>query len=287
MKKSINCGGLFFAAFSILLVILSPAWAETYRDGVYDGNSRVIAFGKVRLQVVIEGGRIKDIKYLEIPDWEPEKVKTMMRERIIEEQSTRVDGVTGATESCELIIEAVDGALKGASIPSDLTAGKSVEPAPRVVLETTRGRIELLLYPEKAPRTVENFIGLVEKGYYDGIIFHRVIPGFMIQGGDPTGTGRGGSSLWGKPFEDEFNPDLRFDRPGLLAMANAGPNTNGSQFFITTVKTPHLNDHHTIFGEVVEGYDVVQAIEKTPTGRGNRPRTEQKILKATLIRGAN
>jgi len=138
----------------------------------------------------------------------------------------------------------------------------------------------LLLYPEKAPKTVENFIGLVKKGYYDGIIFHRVIPGFMIQGGDPTGTGRGGSSLWGKPFKDEFSPGLQFDKPGLLAMANSGPDTNGSQFFITVAPTPWLNNHHTIFGEVTGGYDVVKAIERTPTGPGARPKAEQKILKA-------
>jgi len=106
----------------------------------------------------------------------------------------------------------------------------------------------------------------------------------MIQGGDPTGTGRGGESLWGRPFQDEFRSGLKFDKPGILAMANSGPNTNGSQFFITVAPTPWLNNHHTIFGEVVKGYDIVEKIEKTPTGPGNLPRTEQKILKATLIR---
>ncbi len=152
--------------------------------------------------------------------------------------------------------------------------------APLVILETNQGTIALKLFPEAAPKACENFIGLVKKGYYDGTIFHRVIKGFMIQGGDPTGTGRGGESLWGGRFEDEFRPDLTFDRPGLLAMANAGPGTNGSQFFITTVPTPWLTGHHTIFGEVVSGYDVVQKIENTPTNAQDRPLEDQKILKA-------
>jgi len=150
-----------------------------------------------------------------------------------------------------------------------------------VVFETTQGRIEFKLFPHIAPKTCENFVGLVEKGYYDGVIFHRVIPQFMIQGGDPTGTGRGGESIWGRPFEDEVTPDVRFDKTGLLAMANAGPNTNGSQFFITTAKTPWLNMRHTIFGEVVDGYETVQKIEQVATDASDRPVEEQKILKAT------
>lgn len=149
-----------------------------------------------------------------------------------------------------------------------------------VVFETNQGNIEFKLYEDLAPKTCENFKGLVEKGYYDGIIFHRVIPNFMVQGGDPTGTGRGGESIWGAPFEDEVSPELKFDKPGLLAMANAGPNTNGSQFFITTVPTPHLNMRHTIFGEVVEGYDTVMAIENTKTGMMDRPVEEQVIERA-------
>lgn len=153
---------------------------------------------------------------------------------------------------------------------------------PTVVLETTKGKIELSLYPESAPKACENFIGLVQKGYYDGIIFHRVIKNFMIQGGDPTGTGRGGHSLWKAPFEDEVHKDIKFDKKGLLAMANAGPNTNGSQFFITTVPTPWLNMRHTIFGEVVQGYDVVEAIESTETGPGDKPLDEIVIEKAYL-----
>jgi len=151
-----------------------------------------------------------------------------------------------------------------------------------VILETNQGNIELKLMPQATPRACENFIGLVKKGYYDGVIFHRVIKGFMIQGGDPTGTGSGGESIWGKPFEDEVSPDLQFNKNGILAMANAGPNTNGSQFFITTAKTPWLNMRHTIFGEVISGYEVVQKIENTPTDRSERPISEQKIIRAYL-----
>jgi len=151
-----------------------------------------------------------------------------------------------------------------------------------VILETSQGNIELKLMPDIAPKTCENFIGLVKKGYYDATIFHRVIKSFMIQGGDPTGSGRGGFSLWGGKFEDEVTSSVKFDKPGLLAMANAGPNTNGSQFFITTVPTPHLHMKHTIFGEVVSGYDAVQRIENTAVGANDKPLLEQKIIKAYL-----
>lgn len=147
-----------------------------------------------------------------------------------------------------------------------------------VIIETNQGEIEVTLKPHIAPKTVENFVKLAQKGYYNGVIFHRVIPGFMIQGGDPTGTGRGGQSIWGSTFEDEVSVDVRFDKKGLLAMANAGPGTNGSQFFITTATTPWLNMKHTIFGEVTKGYDVVQKIETTKTGQGDRPVEPQKIL---------
>ena len=156
-------------------------------------------------------------------------------------------------------------------------------PELQVELQTNQGVIRLRLYPEHAPKTTENFAGLVRKGYYDGIIFHRVIPQFMIQGGDPTGSGRGGESIWGRPFEDECVAALRFNKKGLLAMANAGPNTNGSQFFITTAQTPWLDGRHTIFGEVVEGYEVVEKIERTPTGPDDRPIEKQQIQKASVL----
>lgn len=152
-----------------------------------------------------------------------------------------------------------------------------------VVLETNTGKIELKLYPEVAPLAVENFTTHVKKGYYNGLIFHRVIKNFMIQGGDPTGTGMGGESIWKKPFKDEFASNVVFDRPFLLAMANSGPKTNGSQFFITTVSTPWLNGNHTIFGEVVKGEDVVRKIEDVSVSKGaNRPLFEQVIKKAYI-----
>jgi peptidylprolyl isomerase len=156
-------------------------------------------------------------------------------------------------------------------------ANKSV-----VVLETNQGKIEIELMPKIAPKACENFIKLVEQGFYNGITFHRVIKGFMIQGGDPTATGMGGDSFWGAPFEDEFSTSVGFDKPGILAMANAGPNTNGSQFFITAAATPWLDMRHTIFGKVISGYNVVTKIENTPTDASDKPLEEQKILKAYL-----
>jgi peptidyl-prolyl cis-trans isomerase A (cyclophilin A) len=161
-------------------------------------------------------------------------------------------------------------------------------------LETSKGPIRVRLFPDTAPKTVENFIGLAtgtkpwrnpatgaqEQGaLYEGTIFHRVIPNFMIQGGDPLGTGRGGP---GYQFEDEVDGPRRFDRPGYLAMANAGPGTNGSQFFITQVPTPWLDGKHTIFGEVVEGMDVVDAIAKVDTDAADRPVEELRLERVTI-----
>ncbi len=160
-----------------------------------------------------------------------------------------------------------------------LLAGQIFAANPHIIMETNVGNIELELFEEKTPKTVENFLGLAKKGYYENVIFHRVIKKFMIQGGDPTGTGRGGESIYGKPFEDEIVKGLAFDEPYLLAMANRGPNTNGSQFFITTVPTGWLNGRHTIFGKVVDGIDVVKKIENVETLKGDRPKVEQKILK--------
>lgn len=151
-------------------------------------------------------------------------------------------------------------------------------------IETSEGKIVVKLYCDIAPKACENFIGLSEKGYYNGIIFHRVIKGFMLQGGDPTGTGAGGESLWGKSFADEYSPKARFDRPGLLAMANRGPSTNGSQFFITVAQTPWLNNKHTIFGEVIDGMNIVQKIENTPTDGRDKPITPVKILKVSIAK---
>ena len=160
--------------------------------------------------------------------------------------------------------------------------GRAMADEQKVVLETNQGNIVIKLFPETAPKAVENFIGLVKKGYYNGVIFHRVIKDFMIQGGDPGGTGTGGESIWGGPFEDELSENVRFDVKGFLAMANSGPNTNGSQFFITTVPAPWLNMKHTIFGEVAEGYEVVEKIENCSTDSSDRPIDKQKIIRAYL-----
>ena len=147
-------------------------------------------------------------------------------------------------------------------------------PNPIAVLETTMGTIKLELSADQTPATAENFIKLSNNGFYNGVNFHRVIDGFMIQGGCPHGDGSGGP---GYEIKDEFVPSLKHDGPGILSMANAGPNTGGSQFFITLVPTPWLDGKHTVFGKVVDGMDVVRDIGKTPTDPNNRPRKEVKI----------
>lgn len=181
---------------------------------------------------------------------------------------------------------------------------------PKAVIETTPGVIEIQLFPAQAPRTVENFVQLANRHYYDGVIFHRVIPDFMIQGGDPTGTGRGGESAFGKPFEDEFSDEL-FNFTGALSMANAGPHTNGSQFFIVTNKhlandmvaememagypaeviehyqqhggTPWLDYHHTVFGQVISGMDVVEKISKVKRNRADKPKKDIVMKRVTIV----
>ncbi len=178
---------------------------------------------------------------------------------------------------------------------------------PKAVIETTMGTITAQLFPKYAPKTVENFVKLAEKNYYDNVIFHRVIPDFMIQGGDPTGTGRGGESIYGHPFEDEFSEEL-FNFTGALSMANAGPNTNGSQFFIVTNEhvlenmieqmkavgypqeiidyyekhggTPWLDFHHTVFGQVLSGMDVVEKISKVKRDAMDKP--EKDVIIKTI-----
>lgn len=170
------------------------------------------------------------------------------------------------------------------AFPTKIYAQQGVEPMDNkvIIFETNQGNIEIKLFPEIAPKACENIIGLTEKGYYNGTVFHRVIKDFMLQGGDPTRSGMGGESIWGFPFQDEVSENIEFDRPGLLAMANAGPGTNGSQFFITTEPTPWLNMKHTIFGEVVNGYDVVEKIESTETGLQDKPVEDQIIIKAYI-----
>ena len=188
----------------------------------------------------------------------------------------------------------------------DSNGTKTVE----VVMNTNKGSVKIALFPELAPKTVENFLGLAKENYYDGIIFHRVISDFMIQGGDPTGTGMGGESIYGEQFEDEFTPSL-FNLRGALAMANSGPNTNGSQFFIVTARqvpgqmlgqmegagypeeiisaytenggTPWLDQRHTVFGHVIEGMDIVDAIENSNTNPADRPLEDVVIESIEIV----
>jgi peptidyl-prolyl cis-trans isomerase A (cyclophilin A) len=187
------------------------------------------------------------------------------------------------------------GLLKYYVSASPLSRGAPV-PELHARFETTEGNFTIRLFDQEAPLTVENFIGLAEgtkewtdprtnqtvkQPYYDGIIFHRVIDGFMIQGGDPLGQGTGGP---GYTFADEFHPSLRHNKPGILSMANRGPNTNGGQFFITLAPTPHLDDRHSVFGEVVKGMDVVQKIGSTPTTSRDRPVRDVVIRSVTIER---
>jgi peptidyl-prolyl cis-trans isomerase A (cyclophilin A) len=191
---------------------------------------------------------------------------------------------------------AVGVTMAGAGAAEEAGKGWKSRPGMYGVLDTSEGRIVCRLFDKQSPVTVENFVGLAEgtkeftdpaagskarRPYYDGTKFHRIIPGFMMQGGDPTGTGGGGP---GYSIKDEFSPDLRFDRPGLLAMANRGPNTGGSQFFITQVPTPHLNGRHTIFGEVVEGQDVVDRVCKEIGTASGKPTREVILKKVTIER---
>lgn len=180
---------------------------------------------------------------------------------------------------------------------------------PKAIIKTNKGTIEVQLFEKLAAKTVKNFVELAKKGYYDGVTFHRVIPDFMIQGGDPTGTGRGGESIYGRPFEDEFSEQL-FNFNGALSMANAGPNTNGSQFFIVSNEhvpanmidqmkmvgypqevidhykenggTPWLDHRHTVFGQVIKGMDVVQAISKVERDQMDKPKDDVVMEKVTI-----
>ncbi|ORZ37307.1 putative peptidyl-prolyl cis-trans isomerase-like 1 [Catenaria anguillulae PL171] len=152
-----------------------------------------------------------------------------------------------------------------------------------VVLETSMGPITVELYWDHAPRTCRNFYELAQRKYYDGVKFHRIIPNFVIQGGDPTGTGRGGASIYGGKFEDEIHKDLKHVGAGICSMANSGPNSNGSQFFITLAPTKWLDGKHTIFGRVSAGMSVVQRLSRVETDASDRPRVDVKIMSARVV----
>ncbi|TRM64013.1 hypothetical protein BD626DRAFT_493498 [Schizophyllum amplum] len=167
------------------------------------------------------------------------------------------------------------------NIASAAPAAASSGPSPladAATIHTTVGDIHMRLFPQHAPKAVENFVGHARSAYFEGVIFHRVIPKFMIQTGDPLGDGTGGTSIWGREFEDEFSDELKHDRPYTVSMANAGPGTNGSQFFITTTATPWLDKKHTIFGRVLSGLEVVHAIENVKTNKGDKPYEDIKIV---------
>eukprot|EP00252_Welwitschia_mirabilis_P015708 TRINITY_DN3477_c0_g1_i1.p1 TRINITY_DN3477_c0_g1~~TRINITY_DN3477_c0_g1_i1.p1 ORF type:complete len:163 (+),score=31.08 TRINITY_DN3477_c0_g1_i1:134-622(+) len=158
----------------------------------------------------------------------------------------------------------------------------STEGPPEVTLETSMGAITVELYNKHAPKTCRNFLELSRRGYYNNVKFHRIIKDFMVQGGDPTGTGRGGESIYGSKFEDEITRDLKHTGAGILSMANAGPNTNGSQFFITLAPTPWLDGKHTIFGRVCRGMEVVKRLGNVQTDKNDRPVHDVKILRTTV-----
>ena len=192
-------------------------------------------------------------------------------------ESSTGSASTGSTTTGDRAVADLDPAARNNyySAPPEMVidTSKSYE----AIIETNRGTMRLELFDDEAPVTVNNFVFLANQGFYDGTVFHRVINQFMAQGGDPTGTGTGGP---GYRFEDEFVPELRFDRRGLLAMANSGPATNGSQFFITFVPTPHLNDAHTIFGEIIEGDDVLGSITIRDPGSAIEP---DEIVKVEIV----
>ena len=201
------------------------------------------------------------------PEAEPEATKAMESGSM--SQPTEVmdqAGGSGSDSGSSMANKPASGMRTQYSSPPPMT----IDPAGSytATIRTNKGNIVVDLLPGAAPKTVNNFVFLANEGFYDGTIFHRVLPDFMVQGGDPTGTGTSGP---GYKFEDEINPTFVFDRAGILAMANAGPNTNGSQFFITTVPTPHLNGFHTIFGRVIEGQTVAEAISVVPRGAGDKP----------------
>ena len=164
-----------------------------------------------------------------------------------------------------------------------MASSTSATSASYVEITTTMGSFTVELYNNHAPMTCSNFSGLALRGAYNNVIFHRIVPNFVIQGGDPTGTGRGGESIYGGPFKDEFTPALKHTGAGILSMANSGPNTNKSQFFITLGPCPHLDGKHTIFGRVSNGMTTILSMSRVPTGGNDRPIDEVKILQTRVV----
>jgi peptidyl-prolyl cis-trans isomerase-like 3 len=151
-----------------------------------------------------------------------------------------------------------------------------------ITLNTTHGKIKVEIFCELVPKAAKNFLALCASGQYDNTVFHRNCPGFIIQGGDPTGTGKGGTSIYGKNFDDEFVPELKHDRRGILSMANSGPNTNNCQFFITYSKQSHLNNVYTVFGRVIDGFESLDLMEKEPCDSNDKPLNEIKVYSVTI-----
>ena len=184
-------------------------------------------------------------------------------------------GLSIGMVAASLIMNAACTAMAG----RPATGREGVVATAQATIETTKGTIVIELFGQEAPKTVANFTKLTTQGFYNGVIFHRVIPGFMIQTGDPEGTGSGGP---GYTFADEFSPKLKHDHPGILSMANGGPDTNGSQFFITVAATPWLNGKHSIFGQVIQGQEVADAIANAPRNAQDRPTTTIKMTSVTV-----
>lgn len=205
---------------------------------------------------------------------QPAKVSDETTIDEIEKVSTEVKEMEKEAQEIELI-ENVSAEIADTLLPTEEKNMNTI-----VELQTTMGTMKIKLFDDKAPKTVQNFKDLVNKGFYDGTVFHRVIKNFMIQGGDPKGTGTGGP---GYNIKDEFGAGLTHSKKGILSMANAGPNSGGSQFFITLIATPWLDGKHAIFGELAEGVDVLDKIGTTPTDASDRPMNEVRIVKAKIV----
>lgn len=263
--------------FIIMLftLILSSLYGNTM-NYIHLKDGRVISGQAVRRGNVVTISGLQGLYQFYTADIEKIDGEVLVRpdtEQELKEMLGEEDLLLDAMEVPEQITE------EETDMTRETEADKSVD-NPIAVIETNMGNLEVELFAGRAPKTTENFISLIEKEYYDGLIFHRIIEDFMIQGGCPDGTGRGGP---GYTIDCEIHPDLKHDRKGLLSMANAGPNTGGSQFFITLVPTPWLDGRHAVFGQVITGLDVVEAIGVVETGDQDRP-VQDVIMKKVYIK---